>query len=96
VHLDMLSISSVDIAVSAVLGTVLVLAWRREPAFAFVGEWGLAQFLQGASVVIVLSAAAMNVANLFSLGFAVMALADAMAGSSRSTGRGTWHRGRPC
>ena len=42
-HLDMLTMSVASVAVTAVLGLVLVFTWVRERQCAFVGWWGLAK-----------------------------------------------------
>ena len=41
-HLDMQTMSAVNVTVTAILGGVLLFTWARERDSAFVGWWGLA------------------------------------------------------
>jgi hypothetical protein len=47
-QLDMQTMSAVNVAVTAVLGGVLLLTWAREQESPFVGWWGFALLLQAA------------------------------------------------
>jgi hypothetical protein len=51
-HLDMLTMTAVNITVTAILGAVLVFTWARERGSPFVGWWGLAQLVLAAGVLI--------------------------------------------
>jgi len=77
-HLDMLTISAVDITVTAVLGVLLIFTWARERSSPFVGWWGFAQLIQSAGVVIAAIASLMNDADLLTVGTASMIVADAL------------------
>jgi diguanylate cyclase (GGDEF)-like protein len=77
-HLDMLTMSAVSIAVTAILGLVLVFTWARAGGTPFVGWWGLAMLLQSAGVIIAAAASARNAADLLTVGNATMLIADGL------------------
>ncbi len=77
-HLDMLTMSAVNITVTAILGAVLVFTWARERESPFVGWWGLAQLVLAAGVLIATVASLMNDANLVTLGTASMIFSAAL------------------
>jgi diguanylate cyclase (GGDEF)-like protein len=49
-HLDMQTVSAVSVAVTAVLGGVLLFTWAREREGPLVGWWGLALVIQAAGI----------------------------------------------
>jgi hypothetical protein len=51
-HLDMQTISAVNVTVTAILGGVLSFTWARESESPFVGWWGLALLIQAAGVAV--------------------------------------------
>lgn len=77
-HLDMLTMSAVDITVTAILGGVLLFTWARERESAFVGWWGLAMILQSAGIIIAATAAFWHADDPATIGTATMVLADAL------------------
>lgn len=77
-HLDMLTMSAVDITVTAILGVVLVFNWARERGTTFVGWWGVAMLLQSLSVVIATASSRSNAGDIVTLAMATMILADAL------------------
>lgn len=77
-QLDMITMSTVDITVTTVLGLVLVFTWTRERAVRLVGWWGLAMLFQAGGAVIAASAALLDDALLVAAGLAVMVLADSL------------------
>jgi diguanylate cyclase (GGDEF)-like protein len=77
-HLDLVTMSAVSIAVTAILGVVLVLTWARERENPFIGWWGLAQLIQAVGILIAAIASAANAADFVSLGPATMLLAESL------------------
>jgi len=75
-HLDMHTMSAVNVAVTAVLGGVLLFTWLREHGSPFVGLWGLALLIQAAGVV--LAAAPANGGELLIIGTAAIIFGDAL------------------
>ena len=55
-QLDMQTVSAANVAVTAVLGGVLLLTWARERKGPLVGWWGLALLMQAAGVAIAAAA----------------------------------------
>ena len=51
-HLDMQTMSAVNVTVTAILGGVLLFTWARERDSAFVGWWGLALVIMSAGVIL--------------------------------------------
>ena len=51
-HLDMQTMSAVNVTVTAILGGVLLFIWARERDSAFVGWWGLALVIMSAGVIL--------------------------------------------
>jgi diguanylate cyclase (GGDEF)-like protein len=76
-QLDMLTVSAANVAVTTVLGAVLLLTWARERESPLVGWWGLALLLQGAGVAMAASASPRNVEELVAIGTASIILGDA-------------------
>jgi hypothetical protein len=76
-HLDMLTVSAANVAVTTVLGAVLLLTWARERESPLVGWWGLALLLQGARVAMAASASPRNAEELVAIGTASIILGDA-------------------
>ena len=86
-HLDLMTMSAVDIALTAILAAVLLFTWARdarepEGGPRFVGWWGLAMLIQSMGVVIALAAALQNNDDLATIGTATMVLADAVKWSA--------------
>jgi diguanylate cyclase (GGDEF)-like protein len=77
-HLDLVTMSAVNIAVTAILGVVLLLTWVRERSSIFIGWWGLAQLVQAVGILIAAIASAANAADLVSLGPATMLIAESL------------------
>jgi diguanylate cyclase (GGDEF)-like protein len=82
-HLDLMTMSAVDITLTAILAAVLLFTWARdarepEGGPRFVGWWGLAMLIQSMGVVIALAAALQNNNDLITIGTATMVLADAL------------------
>ncbi len=77
-HLDMLTMTAVNVAVTALLGAVLVFTWAREREGPFVGWWGLAQLVLAAGVLMAAVASLMNDASLVTLGTASMIFSAAL------------------
>jgi hypothetical protein len=77
-HLDMQTMSAVNVAVTAILGLVLVFTWARERECAFVGWWGLALLAQSAGVVMAAMASTQEADDLLAIGTATIILADAV------------------
>jgi diguanylate cyclase (GGDEF)-like protein len=77
-HLDMQTMSAVNVTVTAILGLVLVFTWARERQCAFVGWWGLALLAQSAGVVIAAAASTPDADDLLAIGTATIILADAV------------------
>jgi diguanylate cyclase (GGDEF)-like protein len=77
-HLDLVTMSAVNIAVTAILGVVLLLTWARERSSAFIGWWGVAQLVQSVGILIAAVASAANAADLVSFGPATMLVAESL------------------
>jgi diguanylate cyclase (GGDEF)-like protein len=78
-HLDMLTISAVNVTVTLVLGLVLVFTWMRERTSALVGWWGLAQLVMAAGMLVSAVAASLgDHAVIVTVGAASMILAEAL------------------
>jgi diguanylate cyclase (GGDEF)-like protein len=77
-QLDMLTVSAANVAVTTVLGTVLLLTWARERESPLVGWWGVALLLQGAGVAVAASASPSNVEDLVAIGTASIILGEAL------------------
>jgi diguanylate cyclase (GGDEF)-like protein len=77
-HLDMLTMSAVDITVTAIIGAVLVLNGAPERGTSFVSWWGLAMLLQSLGVVIAAVSSFRNAGDAATIGTATMILADAL------------------
>ena len=77
-HLDLVTMSAVNIVVTAILGVVLVLTWARERENAFIGWWGAAQLIQSVGILIAAVTSAMNAADLVAFGSATMLLAESL------------------
>ena len=77
-HLDLVTMSAVNIAVTAILGVVLLLTWVRERSSIFIGWWGLAQLVQAVGILIAAIASAANASDLVSLGPATMLIAESL------------------
>ncbi len=85
--LDMMTMATVDIAVTIILAAVLLFTWAREMrapegGTRFVGWWGLAMLVQAAGVAIGAGASLRNNADLVTFGTAAMVLADALKWSA--------------
>lgn len=77
-HLDMLTMSVASVAITAVLGLVLVFTWVRERQSPFVGLWGLALLLTCVAVVTGAASTARNAATVLTLGNALFIFAEAI------------------
>lgn len=76
-HLDMQTMSAVNVTVTAILGGVLLFTWARERDSAFVGWWGLALLTMSAGVIMTALPAKPRV-DFLHLGLATIALSDAI------------------
>src|SRR3990170_3875067 len=76
-HLDMQTMSAVNVTVTAILGGVLLFTWARERESPFVGWWGLALLLMSAGVVMTAGPATPR-ADFLNLGMATIVLSDAL------------------
>ena len=77
-HLDMQTMSAVNVAVTAVLGGVLVLTWAREYENPLVGWWGLALIVQALGVALAAAASPLNANEFIAIGTASIILGDAL------------------
>ena len=82
-HLDMVTMSVVNITVTAILACVLLYAWARdawapEASTRFVGWWGLAMLIQSIGVLIAFGASLSNSGDVVTIGTATMTLATAL------------------
>jgi diguanylate cyclase (GGDEF)-like protein len=66
--LDMHTMSTVSVAVTVVLGGVLLFTWARERESPLVGWWGLALLIQAAGVAVSAAASPLTAETLFPLG----------------------------
>jgi hypothetical protein len=69
--------SAVNVTVTAILGGVLLFTWAREADSGFLGWWGLALLIMSAGVIFTAFPVGLH-ADLFHLGLATIALADAI------------------
>jgi diguanylate cyclase (GGDEF)-like protein len=76
-HLDMQTMSAVNVTVTAILGGVLLFTWARERDSAFVGWWGLALVIMSGGVILSSFPVGPH-ADLLHLGLATIALSDAL------------------
>ena len=76
-HLDMQTMSAVSVAVTIVLGGVLLFTWAREREGPLVGWWGLALLIQAAGVAFV-AAAPVTTSTLLPIGAASIILGCAI------------------
>jgi len=76
-HLDMQTMSAVNVAVTAVLGGVLLFTWLREHDSPFVGQWGLALLIQAVGVLLAASATG-TTSELLTLGTVAIISGDAL------------------
>jgi diguanylate cyclase (GGDEF)-like protein len=77
-HLDMQTISAVNVTVTAILGGVLIFTWARESESPFVGWWGLALLIQAAGVAVAATSSSANAKELLAIGTASIILGDAI------------------
>lgn len=77
-QLDMHTMSAVNVAVTAVLGGVLLLTWMREQESPFVGWWGFALLVQAAGIAAAAMASPVNAEELVAIGTAAIVLGDAL------------------
>src|SRR5680860_1218267 len=82
-HLDMITMSAVNVSATAVLAGVLLFTWTREArdpetAARFVGSWGLAMVLQCIALAVMLVAARLNNGDIVSLGASLVILSHAL------------------
>jgi diguanylate cyclase (GGDEF)-like protein len=80
-HLDMMTMSTVAVTVTLVLGLVLGLNWVRQSGSPFVGLWGLAMIIFSGGIIIASVSSRNHLAGALTVGQAVMILATAI----------TWH-----
>ena len=73
-HLDMHTMSAVSVAVTAVLGGVLLFTWARERESPLVGWWGLALMIQATGVALSAAASPVSSGALLGLGGASIIL----------------------
>lgn len=59
-HLDMQTMSAVNVTVTAILGGVLLFTWARERESDFVGWWGLGLLIMSAGVALTATRATSN------------------------------------
>ncbi len=72
--LDMPTISAVAVAVTAVLGLVLLQSWWRERTSSLTGWWGLAHLVMAAGIAIAALAASKNALTIVAFGQAIFVL----------------------
>ena len=77
-HLDLVTMSTVSVVVTVILGVVLLLSWARERSSAFIGWWGVAQLVQSVGILIAAITSAANAADLVSFGAATMLVAESL------------------
>jgi diguanylate cyclase (GGDEF)-like protein len=77
-HLDMLTMSAVDVTVTVVLGLVLLFTWLKERGVRLVGWWGLILLVQAAGLVVCAGGALADQAILITAGLAIMVSSDAL------------------
>ena len=77
-HLDMQTMSAVSVAVTVVLGGVLLFTWAREREGPLVGWWGLALLIQAAGVTVSAAASPVTAGTLLAIGAASIILGCAI------------------
>jgi diguanylate cyclase (GGDEF)-like protein len=77
-HLDMQTMSAVSVAVTVVLGGVLLFTWAREREGPFVGWWGLALLIQAGGVASAAAASPAHARGIIATGTALIILGDAV------------------
>jgi diguanylate cyclase (GGDEF)-like protein len=77
-HLDMQTMSAAAVAVTAVLGAVLLFTWAHERDSPFVGWWGLALLIQAAGVGVAAAASSTNANDLVVIGCTSIILSEAL------------------
>ena len=77
-HLDMQTMSAVSVAVTVVLGGVLLFTWAREREGPLVGWWGLALLIQAAGVAVSAVASPVTAGTLLPIGAASIILGCAI------------------
>jgi predicted signal transduction protein with EAL and GGDEF domain len=77
-QLDMMTMSAVDVTVTAVLGLVLLFMWFKQRSARLVGWWGLIMAVQAAGLVVCASGALANTPTLVTAGLGVMLLSDSL------------------
>ena len=77
-HLDMQTMSAVSVAVTAVLGGLLLFTWTREHEGPIVGWWGLALLIQAAGVAVAVGASPAHARAIVAIGAALIILGDAV------------------
>src|ERR1700674_3454576 len=76
--LDMHTMSTVNVTVTAMLGIVLVFTWAREREGPFVGWWGLALLIQAGAVILAAASSTPDAGDLLAIGAAPLILGDAI------------------
>jgi diguanylate cyclase (GGDEF)-like protein len=77
-HLDMMTMSAVDVTVTVVLALVLLHTWLRERSAELVGWWALIMASQAAGLIVVSVGALTNTLAVITAGLAVMLLSDTL------------------
>ena len=77
-HLDMQTMSAVSVAVTVVLGLVLLFTWARERESPLVGWWGLALLIQATGVAVSAAASPVTAGTLLPIGAAPIILGCAI------------------
>jgi hypothetical protein len=87
--LDMHTMSTVNVTVTAMLGIVLVFTWARERECPFVGWRGLALLIQAGAVILAAASSIPDAGDLLAIGTAALILGDALKwkGSRQFAGR---------
>jgi diguanylate cyclase (GGDEF)-like protein len=76
--LDMPTISAVAIAVTTILGFVLLHSWWREPTSPLTGWWGAAQLIMAAGIAIAAAGSFVNAITIVTFGQATILLSGAL------------------
>ena len=76
--LDMHTMSTVNVTVTAMLGIVLVFTWARERECPFVGWWGLALLIQAGAVILAAASSTPDAGDLLAISAAALILGDAI------------------
>src|SRR4029079_14200102 len=77
-HLDMQTMSAVSVAVTVVVGGVLLFTWAREREGPFVGWWCLALLIQAAGVSLAAAAFPAHARAIIAIGAALIVLGCAI------------------